>query len=296
MIASLMPAVRIHCWGGFGSQLFAILQYWNLQKHFPDRKIVLIIHTSGITRRDMEIEPLLGDIPFKVMNDFAQRRESTTNLLKSSIRIRTIKTKLYSSTKNLIAKVGLLSELENQKAFDSLRPWVISVRGHYTRYPFKPADVLRLYGVMSIVDGERLNDKSENGVLTIQYRLGDLLNLTEKSFVDPELLLSIADPIAKKPNIIRTILLSDSPEEARHLLANNYRNWEVVNMSPIATIQTCVNSSEFIGTNSKISFWITVFRGLKSKESHIVDVFREKLNLISDKSTVSKFIYYQGGI
>ena len=291
-----MPAVRIHCWGGFGSQLFAILQYWNLQRRFPGRKLVLIIHTSGITRRDIEVQPLLQNIPFKVADDFDGQKGPATNQLNSPNKIEAIKAKLYILIKAFIKTVGLLSDLENTKAYNSIKPWLLSVRGHYTRFPFSSADVLKLYEVITSVDGEGFGEKSLAGVLTIQYRLGDLLNLPEKGFVDPKLLLSITDSIAKKSHTSKTILLTDSPAEAKYLLDTSNRNWEVANLSPIATIKICVDSSEFIGTNSKISFWITVFRALMNKESHITEVFQEKLQIITNQLQASKFIFYKGEV
>lgn len=295
-MSSLMPAVRIHCWGGFGSQLFAILQYWNLQRRFPGRKLLLIIHTSGITRRDIEVQPLLKNIPFKVADDFDGQKGPATNQLNSPNKIEAIKAKLYVLIKAFIKTAGLLSDLENTKAYNSIKPWLLSVRGHYTRYPFSSADVLKLYEVISSVDGEGLGEKSLAGVLTIQYRLGDLLNLPEKGFVDPKLLLSITDSVSEKSHTSKTILLTDSPAEAKHLLDTSNRNWEVANLSPIATIKICVNSSEFIGTNSKISFWITVFRALMNKESHITEVFQEKLQIITNQLQTSKFIFYKGEV
>jgi hypothetical protein len=288
-----MPAVRIHCWGGFGSQLFAILQYWNLQRRFPGRKLVLVIHTSGVTRRDIETESLLRNIPFKVVDDFERQRGPTTKQLKSSSKIEVIKAKLYILPKVLMKTTGLLSDLENTKAYDSIKPWLLTVRGHYTRYPFSSADLLKLYEVISSIDSEDLGGESMVDVLTIQYRLGDLLNLSNKGFVDSKLLSDIANSIVDKSHISNTILLTDSPAEAMQLLDTSNRNWKVANLSPISTIKLCVDSSEFIGSNSKISFWITVFRALMNKESHITEVFQEKLKMLTNQSQSSRFIFYK---
>jgi len=292
-MTSLMPAVRIHCWGGFGSQLFAILQYWNLQRRFPGRKLVLIIHTSGVTRRDIETESLLRNIPFKVVDDFERQRGHTTEQLKSSSKTEVIKSKLYVLPKVLLKITGLLSDLENTKAYDSIKPWLLSVRGHYTRYPFCSADLIKLYEVISSIDSEALGREALVDVLTIQYRLGDLLNLPEKGFVDSKLISDIANSIADKFHISKTILLTDSPVEASQLLDAANRNWQVANLSPISTIKICVDSSEFIGTNSKISFWIAVFRALLNKESHITEVFQEKLQILTNQLQSSRFTFYK---
>jgi len=213
--------------------------------------------------------------------------------LKSSSKIKVIKAKLYVLPKVLMKTTGLLSDLENTKAYDSIKPWLLTVRGHYTRYPFSSADLLKLYEVISSVDSEDLGGESMVDVLTIQYRLGDLLNLPEKGFVDSKLLSDIANFIVDKSRISKTILLTDSPAEAVQLLDTSNHNWKVVNLAPISTIKLCVDSSEFIGTNSKISFWITVFRALMNKESHITEVFQEKLQILTNQLQSSRFIFYK---
>jgi hypothetical protein len=144
------------------------------------------------------------------------------------------------------------------------------------------------------VDSEALGGESLVEVLAIQYRLGDLLNLPDKGFVDPKLLIDITNSIAGKSNISKTILLTDSPAEATQLLDTGKRNWKVANLSPISTIKICVESSEFIGTNSKISFWISVFRAFIGKESNITDVFQGKLHIITNQIQAPKFIFYKG--
>jgi hypothetical protein len=246
-----------------------------------------------VTRRDVEIESLLRNIPFKVVDDFEGQRGPTTEQSKSSSKIEVIKAKLYVLPKVLMKTTGLLSDLENTKAYDSIKPWLLTVRGHYTRYPFSSADLLKLYEVISSVGSEDLGGETMVDVLTIQYRLGDLLNLPEKGFVDSKLLSDIANFIVDKSHISKTILLTDSPAEAMQLLDTSNRNWKVVNLSPISTIKLCVDSSEFIGTNSKISFWITVFRALMNKESHITEVFQEKLQILTNQLQSSRFIFYK---
>ena len=292
-MTSLMPAVRIHCWGGFGSQLFAILQYWNLQRRFPGRKLILIIHTSGITRRDIEIESLLTNIPFKVVDDFKEIRRTAKEQSKSFGKLEAIRNRLHTLPKAFIKTTGLLSDIEDIRAYNAIKPWLLSVRGHYTRYPFCSADLLKLYELISSVESEKLDEGSLVGTLSIQYRLGDLLSLPNKGIEDPKLLINIADSIAKKSTISKIIVLTDSPTEAMRLLDIVNRDWKVVNLSPISTINICVNSSEFIGTNSKLSFWITVFRALINGESHITEVFQEKLLLLTSQLRSTQLIFYK---
>ena len=52
---SMLPAIKIHIWGGLGSQLYALALKIDLQKKFKTRKVVLVFHNSGVTRRDAEL-------------------------------------------------------------------------------------------------------------------------------------------------------------------------------------------------------------------------------------------------
>ncbi len=57
--------LRVHCWGGLGSQLFALAHAYELHKKFPNRKILLLMHTSGVSERFSELD-FLGDFEFEI--------------------------------------------------------------------------------------------------------------------------------------------------------------------------------------------------------------------------------------
>ena len=52
--------LRVHCWGGLGSQLFALAHAYELRKKFPKRKIMLFLHTSGVSERFSELDFFIG--------------------------------------------------------------------------------------------------------------------------------------------------------------------------------------------------------------------------------------------
>ena len=68
--------LRIHCWGGLGSQLYAVALIYDLLKRFPKRKITLYLHTSGATRRHSEIEGIADIFEIKQVDDFKTSDES----------------------------------------------------------------------------------------------------------------------------------------------------------------------------------------------------------------------------
>ena len=71
-LAYILPALRVHSWGGFGSQLFAAHAILRIQKLFPYRRIKVIIHSSGVTKRTKEVDFSLIGINAFQKEDFEQ--------------------------------------------------------------------------------------------------------------------------------------------------------------------------------------------------------------------------------
>ncbi len=57
--------------GGLGSQLFAVALLKDIQKGSPKRRIAIILHTGGVTRRLPEVVDLFPEISFNYMDDFS---------------------------------------------------------------------------------------------------------------------------------------------------------------------------------------------------------------------------------
>ena len=63
--------LRVHSWGGLGSQLFALSLIFDLVRKFPKKRIELIHHTAGVTRRLFELDFMLSPkIQLIVKDDF----------------------------------------------------------------------------------------------------------------------------------------------------------------------------------------------------------------------------------
>ena len=60
-------------WGGLGSQLFGVSLVHSLKKRFPNRSIITVLHSSGVTRRDPEIIKLFPELDFVISDDFIGR-------------------------------------------------------------------------------------------------------------------------------------------------------------------------------------------------------------------------------
>jgi len=69
MIRYWVPPIRVHCWGGLGSQLFGWSLYEDLQIRYPSRRIHVYLHQGGVTQRPSEIDHVFEKgIIFKVFD------------------------------------------------------------------------------------------------------------------------------------------------------------------------------------------------------------------------------------
>jgi len=246
--------MKIHCWGGLGSQLFALALAHDLKSQHPNRKISLVLHTSGVTLRRSELDFISVKIyPIFQVNDFQadyknklSGNRSSTTFFKSIIK------------KSLVASKFICvgnTDLDLKK----IRPWTISLRGHYFDRKISPSffDYLLLSLDLKVEDLDP--SKFE---LAIHYRMGDLLNLTEKSFAPAEKIVNQVNLVARDKEKIKITVYSDSPIEAKEQLiaAGLKQNFTVREVATVQVIRECINVDFFIGTSSKVSLWIVNLR------------------------------------
>ncbi len=259
-----LPALRVHSWGGFGSQLNALALLLHLKLKYPNREFELIVHTSGITRRDLEISTLVPPwIKVSVIDDFQTgvKRHSNKPSLKSFF----IKALIF---------MNLITRPNDDQSFSNIKIWTISARGHYSQIQHPPAVFQELSKLLDISPS---NVRSDENV--VHYRLGDLLSL-DKGFIKPESLSQIINSLSNR----KWLVLSDSPRSARNLLNQNgcvIKSGEYKQLQSIDVIQKGVGASVFIGTNSKISIWISLFRiKFGERETYLPLTLQEALNSI----------------
>jgi hypothetical protein len=257
-IRALLPALRVHSWGGFGSQLFTAYIILKVQNRYPGRRIKVVVHTSGVTRRFSEFN-------FEQLGTKVIQVEDYRNLkFQSYSRVDSFR-RNFSSFKSLKQNVSqalnwlrVIQFANSDASFNSIMPWTLGLRGHYTRISLNTELIHCLYLI--------LFDKSSfltnrNHQLIVHYRLGDLLHLQEKSPIKPnrieELLL-----IGGYDNT-RSMVLSDSSErEFRNFVSGNttLSSLKLENLEPLHSLWLCINSEHFIGTGTKLSLWAAIFR------------------------------------
>ena len=261
--------LRIHVWGGLGSQLHAWALAESIRKS-TNRPISLILHSSGVTKRSSDLG-FLGDyFHIRSVEDFTLQTEPYAKM------------PLFKSALSLLVKrVMKMTKLSLGDDFlesaNSVLPWTFSLRGHYSNIYIEQDTIMEILA-KSFRHG-LLDDKAESKTGTIiHYRLGDLLNLDSKrplSEIRFKGLENLRSPF---------YVISDSPEVAQARLNQVLgTNVEIINEnSAWAAINAALNYECFIGTPSKLSFWIIAFRSFLNKSGvmYITKEHLEHLNFI----------------
>jgi hypothetical protein len=267
-LLSLLPALKIHSWGGFGSQLFTAHVILKIKQELPGRRIKVVIHTSGVTRRFTEFDFETLGVKVIEIDDH------------KSIKVQNGEEKYFYyyllHVSNIAKKVILwvldllriVQRADDDNSLNLLSFWTLALRGHYTRLTLEKPLIESLYHVLFPGKSECETQKND---LVVHYRLGDLLVLSEKQPIRLERVESVIHRLMIDSH--PPVLLSDSRDEelAKFFKSSKLlKNSETSNYSPIQTLRICVNAEKFIGTAAKLSLWAAVFRDLvHGKESFL---------------------------
>lgn len=249
-------SLRIHCWGGLGSQLYAIHLALLLRESNPSRKIHLVFHTSGVTHRELEISP--KDIPFFVstVDDFRKPCPADKKAILQSPLF-----SVRSKIRVLLEKIGIMGEFNTDDSLTRISKFLLSTRGHYSGLSIDKKKAKVLWGLLFQNSPLRVHSNT----CAIHLRLGDLLLLKEKTPIKPESLQFAINAIRQIRGKIHFTIYSDSnKEQVIHYLAQSgieiefeYRYSDSRQM-----VWDCTEAEYFIGSTSKLSIWICVFRNL----------------------------------
>lgn len=246
--------MKIHCWGGLGSQLFALAIAHDLRSQHPNRKLSLVLHTSGVTLRKSELDSV-ADPSYSItqLNDFQPISE---NKLSSTTFSTTF---LKFLLKKFLIATKFICTGNTDADFKKIRPWTISLRGHYFERKISLSFFDYLLRSLNI---EEKNSNHSEFELAVHYRMGDLLHLSEKAFIPAEKIVNQIDLVARGKEKTIITVYSDSPTEAKNQLiaAGLKQNFIVRDVATIQVIRECVGVDFFIGTNSKVSLWIVNLR------------------------------------
>ena len=259
--------LRIHSWGGLGSQLFALSLIFDLVRKFPKKRIELIHHTAGVTRRLFEVDFMLNSkTELVVKDDFTTK----SNLEVAGI-TKTLKKNLLMCVKYILNKLRISINLDKYKSIKKIKPWSLELRGHYSQRPVSSEFLEYCLKAFNYNSSEQ---KKNSNTLVIHYRLGDLLTLPEKSIIRPEELIIEIIRMLEFKVVTNIDVYSDSAEIARKMLSpidSMAGTVRFIDATTREVIEYSIHAQYFIGTNSKVSTWIEKLRNHLGVFSKILD-------------------------
>ena len=289
MTFSIFNKIFVHSWGGLGSQLFAYSTAEYLGQRYPKKQISIVLHSSGVTKRAPAIDFLGEKYKIIVKDDFDDRLKSDTNVSKSKLILKQI-LKMIMEKSHLVLEGN--STLEQRK----IKPWTLVLRGHYS-YAEISKNTLRIMAkkIEDLIEpGFRQNFKKAS-YIGLHYRLGDLVKLDNKSHIEPTVISTYVLQVAKVNHVTNIHIYSDDLVLARNLLSNELNDSAFFKEADIwVAIVNLIHSDYFIGTNSKISIWIILFRLLNDPNSWnaIPLSMKENLEKIWPQIVSSENIFY----
>jgi hypothetical protein len=269
--SSCIP-LRIHCWGGLGSQLYALSTAYDLKIKYPKRIIRMVLHTGGVTKRLSELE-FIHNIDFEIVqvNDFRnQDKEFKTQIELNKNRLRRFVIRILYFF-NFVVSAN--SDIE----FDKVRPWTLSTRGHYFNRKVSTSFYSYLLKCLEI---KKKPPNRSTFDIAIHYRMGDLLSLSTKSITPANKIIDVIIQIKKVSKNLNINVYSDSPQIAKETLiqAGLTDEFQVKDLPTIDVIRACTEADYFIGTGSKVSLWIVNIRRYMGEITHnYLEGFDDKL-------------------
>ena len=263
-MSNRLNKVQVHCWGGLGSQLNAWATAEAIKQKFKHKSVEIILHTGGVTKRISEIDFLSPKFEIKIIDDFQSKLDDSI----ISVKFRAFVNRVL---KVILDKIGLILNDERDLILHRVKIWTLSLRGHYSYETLSEQVIYTILTEIENYKGKAIESSPDStNDLGIHYRLGDLLKLEEKSFVDPEVLGRFYLNFYSAHVIDRVYVYSDSPNLA-HISLSKYLepSTDYLDKDIWATLVELCNHKYFIGTNSKISIWVSLLRNVRDIETYV---------------------------
>ena len=243
--------LKIHCWGGLGSQLLALNYYLRVQELYPRKRIILVLHTGGITARNSEIDFLSNRINLLKVDDYRagvndkQSRASTSKLIFYFLKL------FIKSLTNYFRFV-----ITDDKKVLKVKFWTFSVRCTYTSNILRKQDIVHMADILGIT-----SNSLEQNFIGVHYRLGDLPTLKPSALVPLDSISKVINDLVKNGAVIDKVwIYSDSIVENSNLQLPKEIDSEWKSVDTLQTIGELSKTKYFIGTSSKVSLWVAIFR------------------------------------
>lgn len=251
----------------------------SLNQKFPRRKLIAVFHNGGVTKRDSELGPYMLKFEKIFLSDYLEA-STKGNLTRYRNQLRNLSFGILRFPFKLL---GFIASANNDTNFAGLRPWVISIRGHYSNRKI-PREVSSAIEHALFQKPITHGSKDPLNVIALHFRLGDLLHIESKKPLKIES-LAIGVKMARElfPDRNSPIAIcSDSVDVAKTNLERQFPNEKFISlpMAPRETIGFLYGVSCFVGTPSKISEWVTIFR-VNSGNEHLTFLPRQMCSQVS---------------
>jgi hypothetical protein len=242
--------------------------YFEMSKKFGDYSFHIVHHTGGVTKRKYEL-PENFPQPTKTLDDYG-----TKKYLKSA---RSTRLKFEFIRKILKFCRILIDNNSGIKMYFLTK----EIRGHYShRLISKTSSKYIFDRLVSHIEDIKLYQNKFAKKLIIHYRLGDLFEESiEKQPTSMQDIVKLLTNFEPK-EISEAIVLSDSLKKTEVLFKNQgFQKNNFLNVSPIETIIIGLNSKVFVGTTSKLTIWIAIFRYyFGAKPTFLPNVLKEVIS------------------
>jgi hypothetical protein len=218
---------------------------------FPGKRIILVLHTGGITARSSEIDFLSSKINLLKVDDY--RASSNSKQLHNSG-----SKSIFSFIKiyiKFLANYFRFVITDDRKVF-KVRFWTYSIRCTYSSNVLRQQDIVHMADILGI-DSINL----EQNCLGVHYRMGDLPTLKPDSLVPFDSITSVINQIIKTGAVVDKVkIFSDSVVDNSNFKLPEEINFEWKSVDTLQTIRELSQVTYFVGTNSKVSLWVAIFR------------------------------------
>ena len=243
--------LKIHCWGGLGSQLLALNYYLRVQELYPRKRIILVLHTGGITARNSEIDFLSNKINLLKVDDYrAGSNDKQSHTTDSNSIFNFVKASIKPLANNFRFVIT------DDKKVLKVKFWTFSVRCTYTSNILRKQDIVHMADILGIT-----SNSAEQNFTGVHYRMGDLPTLKPSALVPLDSISKIINDLIKAGAVIDKVrIYSDSIVENSNLQLPKEIDSEWKSVDTLQTISELSKAQYFIGTSSKVSLWVAIFR------------------------------------
>ena len=217
----------------------------------PRKRIILVLHTGGITARNSEIDFLNNRINLLKVDDYrARSNDKHSDKIDSNSIFNFVKVSIKSLANNFRFVIT------DDKKVLKVKFWTFSVRCTYTSNIIRKLDIVHMADILGIT-----SNISEQNFTGVHYRMGDLPTLKPSALVSLDSVSKVINNLVKAGAVIDKVrVYSDSILENSNLQLPKEIDSEWKSVDTLQTISELSKAHNFIGTSSKVSLWVAIFR------------------------------------